>query len=88
MQYEMEWSVRYFLYQSRQWNLGDGNKQSHANADAEGLDGRRDADADVSCCDGAYAYAARKKTMWLHWAKHADRSFSRCNPAYQSPLTL
>lgn len=37
---------------------------------------------------GALAYAARKQTMWLYWARIADHAFSRCNLAYQSPLTL
>jgi hypothetical protein len=75
--YEMQWTVTYFLYQSGKWQQW-----------MAGIDASPDADATSNQFPGAgsRAYATRKTEMWHHLAQTADHCFRAINPAYKSQM--
>jgi hypothetical protein len=69
--YEMQWTVRYFLYRCKKWELP---------AEPASVSTR------TNLSVGAVAYWNRKKAVWMELAIKADKIFRRCNSAYESPL--
>jgi hypothetical protein len=75
--YEMQWTVRYFLYMSQKWAYTSDDGISNTT-------GTGTTEENLSI--GAIAYWSRKHAVWQHIMKKADSIFRRCNPAYDSPL--
>lgn len=67
----MEWTVRYFKYQSSLWDM----LLLEANAAGRQLSA------------GPVAYALRKGALYRHMARRADRAFVEANLQYSSVLT-
>ncbi|KAF8799828.1 hypothetical protein BYT27DRAFT_7119262, partial [Phlegmacium glaucopus] len=76
--YEMQWTVRYFQYQSRSWVVSDPGTDTGINTRA--VSGTQPQSA------GAVAYSQQKQAVWEDLMIRADRTFARFNLAYQSPL--
>ena len=74
--YEMQWTVRYFLYMSRKWIPSAAGS---CTASGSGLQ-------PTGLTEGAIAYWLRKRVVWEEIMQNADRIFRGCNPAYDSPL--
>lgn len=70
--YEMQWTVRYFLYMSRKWVIPP--PASGISFDS------------LNLSKGAIAYWNRKRAVWEEFMRKADRKFRGCHPAYESPL--
>ncbi|KAF8797508.1 hypothetical protein BYT27DRAFT_7125484, partial [Phlegmacium glaucopus] len=76
--YEMQWTVRYFQYQSCSWVVSDPGTDTGINTGA--VSGTQPQSA------GAVAYGQQKQAVWEDLMIRADRTFARFNLAYQSPL--
>jgi hypothetical protein len=76
--YEMQWTVRYFVYMSRNWVLHSRTSFGSGTGGAGTIPG--------NLTTGAIAYHKRKRAVWEDLTKKADGIFRRSNPAYQSPL--
>ena len=75
--YEMQWTVRHFLFMSRKWALPSG-PSSKAQGSSSGTG--------TGLTAGAIAYWNRKRAVWLQLTFKADNTFKVWNPAYDSPL--
>jgi hypothetical protein len=97
--YEMQWTVRYFLYMSRKWVLqsstgystGTGTGTSTSTSTGTGTStstgtGNLTGTETCNLTGGAIAYHKRKHAVWEDLAKKADSLFRSSNTAYQSPL--
>jgi hypothetical protein len=93
--YEMQWTVRYFLYLSQKWEISAGTGfptgppsttfGTYTNSTTGPSSGNIINPMPV-LSSGAIAYGRRKKAMWEDLMSKADRIFTRFNPAYESPL--
>lgn len=75
--YEMQWTVRYFKHNRDSWDI-----PSSAGTGTSGIDQVNS----QSLSPGAVAYRARKRADWHDMMIKADSTFTKSNPAYQSPL--
>jgi hypothetical protein len=102
IRYEMQWTVRYFLYVSQKWSIPDHIQSMHGPGttfgqgiyDRTGTNTRTGTNPGTgihtlntgTMTSGAISYYRRKKAIWEHLMIKADRMFARENNAYQSPL--
>ena len=85
--YEMQWTVRYFLYMSRKWVLKfDGHSLAPGGSSETGNDTGIGTGTGTGHSPGAIAYSNRKHAIWKEIMNKADCTYKRCNPAYDSPL--
>lgn len=69
--YEMQWTVRFFSYQSKMWSA---------------LQNSTEAGVMSNIGAGAIAYAKRKQWTWDQLCHKSDQTFTVVNKAYKSPL--
>ena len=95
--YEMQWTVRYFLYMSRKWVTGTGSTfgtnpgtgiSSETNTGTSSLPSTSTGPGIFptrNISPGAIVYHRRKRADWEDLMNKADHIFRASNPAYQSP---
>lgn len=81
--YEMQWTVRYFLYMSRKWIIPVVNANEPASGAGAGI---AHTGNPATLSTGANAYWKRKHAVWVDIVQKADGIFRTLNPAYQSPI--
>lgn len=77
--HEMQWTVKYFLHQSRLWQEARTGTPSGTSS---GTTGTRQ----TAIHPGNIAYSKRKQVAWKDLMIRADHTFALLNIAYQSPL--
>lgn len=93
LQYEMQWTTRWFIGQARLWDV----RASEANVEVDALAAPTDlqdvgfssASASISAmagtlisCRGATAYAHRKSALYTSMAQDAQMKFMQVNPNF------
>jgi hypothetical protein len=100
--YEMQWTVRYFQYQSQKWVKlsGTGTITGIGTVTHTGIDtvtttgtgtgtSRGISTGNEQCFErsaGVLAYSKRQEAVWQDVMRKADQIFGGLNLAYQSPL--
>jgi hypothetical protein len=84
--YEMQWTVRYFLYTTRKWNPTSATGSSSNNGGSSSGSGSVGSALNNNFTSGGIAYRKRKRAVWEDFMKKADSIFKNVNPDYESPL--
>jgi hypothetical protein len=90
--YEMQWTVAYFRYKSRIWDMLPGSGISRNAFPGQNIHGSIRSGVPTGTIDvpiltaGAVAYRRRKLAMWEDLMTKADSIFGKGNISYNSPL--